>query len=105
MALSDCPECWNTPCTCGYMYRNWSPNKKQELIDAINSSNMEQKFETPKPDADPVIEERISTLEDEIANVETVVDKILEVLNVISVDMKATKEKINQTAIEKLRKK
>ena len=46
MALSDCPECWNTPCTCGYMYRNWSPDKKQELIDAINSSNMEQKFET-----------------------------------------------------------
>ena len=19
MALSDCPKCWNTPCTCGYM--------------------------------------------------------------------------------------
>jgi len=19
MSLSDCPECWNTPCTCGHM--------------------------------------------------------------------------------------
>lgn len=19
MAMSDCPRCWNTPCTCGYM--------------------------------------------------------------------------------------
>jgi len=19
MALSDCPKCWDTPCTCGYM--------------------------------------------------------------------------------------
>lgn len=29
MALSDCPVCWDTPCRCGYEYRNWS---KDELI-------------------------------------------------------------------------
>ena len=22
--LSDCPECWDTPCTCGYYYKEWS---------------------------------------------------------------------------------
>lgn len=22
MALSDCPECWETPCVCGYEYKN-----------------------------------------------------------------------------------
>jgi hypothetical protein len=24
MALSDCIHCWDTPCTCGWDYRNWS---------------------------------------------------------------------------------
>ena len=23
MAMSDCPKCWDTPCTCGYEYRNF----------------------------------------------------------------------------------
>ena len=23
MALSDCPKCWDTPCTCGHMYAQW----------------------------------------------------------------------------------
>jgi len=22
--MLDCVKCWNTPCTCGYDYRNWS---------------------------------------------------------------------------------
>lgn len=28
MALSDCPKCWDTPCTCGH---NLARNVKQEL--------------------------------------------------------------------------
>lgn len=24
MALSDCVKCWDTPCTCGWHWRNWS---------------------------------------------------------------------------------
>lgn len=24
MSMSDCPKCWDTPCTCGYEYRNAS---------------------------------------------------------------------------------
>jgi hypothetical protein len=23
MSLSDCPECWETPCVCGHQYRNY----------------------------------------------------------------------------------
>ena len=23
MSFFDCPECWETPCRCGYMYRNY----------------------------------------------------------------------------------
>ena len=32
MALSDCERCWDTPCTCGYNYRNWS---EQSMIDFV----------------------------------------------------------------------
>ena len=24
MSLSDCPKCWDTPCTCGHEYESWS---------------------------------------------------------------------------------
>jgi hypothetical protein len=24
MALSDCPRCWDTPCSCGHEYYGWS---------------------------------------------------------------------------------
>ena len=30
MAMSDCVKCWDTPCICGYEYRNWD---KQRLIE------------------------------------------------------------------------
>jgi len=35
MSLSDCPKCWNTPCTCGYEYEDWSIERLQELIDIL----------------------------------------------------------------------
>lgn len=35
MSLSDCPKCWDTPCTCGYEYRNYSQSAKRGLIRAI----------------------------------------------------------------------
>jgi hypothetical protein len=28
MALSDCIECWNTPCICGHEYKNWPERTK-----------------------------------------------------------------------------
>lgn len=24
MAMSDCPKCWDTPCTCGWDYKDWT---------------------------------------------------------------------------------
>lgn len=35
MALSDCPKCWDTPCTCGHEYRHVGPAYKLALITAI----------------------------------------------------------------------
>jgi hypothetical protein len=35
MSLSDCPKCWNIPCTCGYEYEDWSIERLQELIDIL----------------------------------------------------------------------
>lgn len=32
MALSDCPKCWDTPCTCGYEYQNWTAERLTEHI-------------------------------------------------------------------------
>lgn len=74
------------------------PLKVDPTAPATPTTDEESPEATPKPDADPVTEERISTLEDEIANVETVVDEILEVLNVISVDMKAYRQKVEEIA-------
>ena len=35
MSLSDCPECWNTPCTCGYEYRNETNEDLARIISAM----------------------------------------------------------------------
>lgn len=34
MALSDCPKCWETPCQCGWEYREYN---NQEMINTITS--------------------------------------------------------------------
>lgn len=33
MALSDCPDCWETPCVCGNDYKRW-PTRK--VVDVAN---------------------------------------------------------------------
>ncbi len=30
--MSDCEKCWDTPCTCGYEYRNWRVENLEKLI-------------------------------------------------------------------------
>lgn len=42
MGLSDCEKCWETPCICGYKYRNWSTERRYELIKAILSSEINE---------------------------------------------------------------
>lgn len=37
MALSDCPKCWDTPCTCGYMYKDWTDEKISDFVGNILS--------------------------------------------------------------------
>lgn len=37
MALSDCEKCWDTPCTCGWEYRNYSDEAFAKFIADILS--------------------------------------------------------------------
>lgn len=32
MSLADCEKCWDLLCTCGWVYRKWSPEGLEELI-------------------------------------------------------------------------
>lgn len=32
MSLSDCPKCWDTPCSCGYQYREYPARELAKLI-------------------------------------------------------------------------
>lgn len=32
MAMSDCVECWETPCACGHDYEHWSVKRLQDQI-------------------------------------------------------------------------
>ena len=45
MALSDCSECWSTPCVCGHDYQNWSVKRKNELVSAIMGYNVDELFD------------------------------------------------------------
>ena len=45
MSFFDCPECWETPCRCGYMYRNWTKEQRRDLaIAAMKSVPSEQEY-------------------------------------------------------------
>ena len=41
MAMSDCPECYETPCTCGAMYKNWSQKKLSNQIAMLQRVKLE----------------------------------------------------------------
>lgn len=36
MSLSDCPKCWDTPCTCGHEYQDWSESRLEEFIKTLS---------------------------------------------------------------------
>lgn len=35
MSLSDCPECWNTPCDCGHEYISWNDERILRQIEML----------------------------------------------------------------------
>jgi len=37
MSLSDCPKCWDTPCECGWEYRNYSIEGLRKRSDLLNN--------------------------------------------------------------------
>jgi len=37
MSMSDCPKCWNTPCTCGWAYRDWPKAHLQAMINMFQT--------------------------------------------------------------------
>ena len=46
MSLSDCEKCWDTPCQCGYEYREWSWEKISEFFKTIVEAKV--KYEKEK---------------------------------------------------------
>lgn len=56
MSLSDCPRCWDTPCTCGYEYKNWSKEARlnqASVILGIHKSMIENAIGRYIPDIHP----------------------------------------------------
>jgi hypothetical protein len=45
MSMSDCIKCWNTPCDCGYEYRDWSWDRINEFVQTIISAKIEHERE------------------------------------------------------------
>lgn len=35
MGMSDCRECWETPCSCGFAYRDWPLEQRERLAAAV----------------------------------------------------------------------
>lgn len=56
MALSDCAKCWDTPCTCGYEYRNDSTDyriKQASIILGIPEDTLKALLGPHIPDQHP----------------------------------------------------
>lgn len=39
MAITNCPKCWETPCECGYQYKNYPKDYFVKLILGMISQN------------------------------------------------------------------
>jgi hypothetical protein len=44
MALSDCTECWSTPCECGHEFKNTSQSYKETMTKSINGFTIKDVF-------------------------------------------------------------
>jgi hypothetical protein len=45
MALSDCIKCWQTPCECGYEFKNKSQSYKNTMTKSVNGFTIKDVFE------------------------------------------------------------
>jgi hypothetical protein len=80
MAMSDCVKCWDTPCTCGYEYRNYSKRSRIKLAAAILGVHHEaleirvrSMLHEKHPQADP--DEPIVVAEEEKGELQRMVDR------------------------------
>ena len=44
MALSDCIECWMTPCECGHEFKNRSKEYKETMTRSVNGFTIKDVF-------------------------------------------------------------
>lgn len=42
MSLSDCPKCWDTPCSCGWEYRKWTYKARIALASVVLGCDEDQ---------------------------------------------------------------
>jgi hypothetical protein len=45
MALSDCAECWDTPCRCGHDFKNSSREYKELMTKSVNGHTIKDVFQ------------------------------------------------------------
>lgn len=36
MSMSDCENCWDDVCTCGYKYKHLSPAERREIVNILS---------------------------------------------------------------------
>lgn len=53
MALSSCPKCWETPCVCGYGYRDWSYMHRVQLAEAVLGAPLTDEMKALTPTKHP----------------------------------------------------
>lgn len=59
MSMSDCIRCWETPCVCGWEYRNYTRNRRTDLAAAILGVEvelLEKQLGIDIPDKHPMYE-------------------------------------------------
>lgn len=57
MAMSDCIKCWDTPCTCGYEYRNMQVNariKRAAVILGVKPEQITERMSDVVPQDHPM---------------------------------------------------
>ncbi len=68
MSLSDCPECWNTPCSCGYEYKGWSNADIVHLMLVLSKELSTRDLSIPDPCSKNVAAPRIVEDEEKIVH-------------------------------------